>query len=366
MKQHLPEYFAEFVGTAIMMTVGIGAVTFMWSSGSAMREIIPSDALRRLATGILFAGGGTAVVLSPLGQRSGGHLNPAVTLAFWWQNKVPTRDAVFYVLAQIFGALAGVCIVALVAGDAARSVQFGLTAPGAGYSTLAALGAEFTITFLLVALILFCVGNERFARFTPYLVGALVAFLVFVEAPVSGTSLNPARSLAPAVLARICSSQWIYWAGPLLGSIAAAVTYNGLARKPNAGCAKLYHTGRHRCIFLDCRYTQLPAGGILVRQGEAADTAFVIESGEVEVRRTVPGHGDHAVARLGAGEWVGELGLLLKQPRSATVVALKDSKVREVSAENFAHVIAEHPDETVRLLRQLAQRLYETDSKLQG
>ncbi len=76
MKDHLPEYFAEFLGTAIMMMIGIGAVTLMFAAATPMRDWIPSDDVRRLITGIIFAGGATAVVLSPLGQRSGGHLNP--------------------------------------------------------------------------------------------------------------------------------------------------------------------------------------------------------------------------------------------------------------------------------------------------
>ena len=113
-KSHLPEYFAEFLGTAIMMIVGIGAVTVMWSDGSVMRELIPNEPLRRLCTGLLFAGGGTAVVLSPLGQRSGGHLNPAVTLAFWVKGQVTGADAIAYCVAQMLGAVMGVVIVALV------------------------------------------------------------------------------------------------------------------------------------------------------------------------------------------------------------------------------------------------------------
>lgn len=87
MKRNWSAYLAEFFGTAIMMTIGIGAVVLMWSEGSMFREWIPSDLWRRLATGVLFAGGGTAVVLSPLGQRSGGHLNPAMTFAFWLRKK---------------------------------------------------------------------------------------------------------------------------------------------------------------------------------------------------------------------------------------------------------------------------------------
>jgi aquaporin Z len=202
-KSHLPEYFAEFLGTAIMMIVGIGAVTVMWSDGSVMRELIPNEPLRRLCTGLLFAGGGTAIVLSPLGQRGGGHSNPAVTLAFWVKGQVTGPDAIAYCVAQMLGAVMGVVIVALVGGAAAQSVQLGLTTPGAEYSTGIALGAEFVITFMLMFTILYCVNEPRHAARTPYFAGLLVALLVFVEAPVSGTSLNPARSFAPALLTSV-------------------------------------------------------------------------------------------------------------------------------------------------------------------
>ena len=88
MRDHLPEYLSELFGTAIMMMVGIGAIVLMWGDGSPVQALGIPVWLRRLLTGILFAGGGTLVVLSPLGQRSGGHLNPAITWAFWRKGQV--------------------------------------------------------------------------------------------------------------------------------------------------------------------------------------------------------------------------------------------------------------------------------------
>ena len=365
MKDHLPEYFAEFAGTAIMMAIGIGAVAFMWSTGSVMREVIPSDALRRLATGILFAGGGTLVVLSPLGQRSGGHLNPAMTLAFWWKGQVKTPDLFAYIGAQVAGALVGVWVVAMVGGAAAQSIQWGITLPGEGYTVAEAFAAEFAITFLLVFLVLFCVSNERFAKATPWLAGALVAFLVFVEAPISGTSLNPARSFAPALLAFNFEHHWLYWIAPCLGAIAAVMIFSRtIDTRERPGCAKLFHTERYRCIFLDCAYEVFPAGRIVMREGEPAAIAYVIEEGELQVRKQAEDGTVLVLSTLGPGEWAGELGVLLRLPRSATVVATRDSRLRVVTERNFRHVIAEHPAETERLLRQLAKRLHETSAQL--
>src|SRR5580698_4385177 len=100
MRDHWPEYLSEFFGTAIMMTFGIGVIALLWADGSPMRTVAMPLALRRLLTGILFAGGATVVGLSPLGQRSGGHLNPAVTWAFWRKGRVKPVDAFAYTCAQ--------------------------------------------------------------------------------------------------------------------------------------------------------------------------------------------------------------------------------------------------------------------------
>jgi aquaporin Z len=362
---HLPEYFAEFLGTALMMAIGIGAVVIMWAQQSPMRELIPSDDLRRLITGMLFAGGATLVVLSPIGQRSGGHINPAVTLAFWLKGQVAAKDAACYVAAQILGAIAGVLLVERAGGEWAQSVSLGVTLPGPGFGATTAFLAEILITFLLVFLIIYCVSTQRLANKTPYLAGALVALLVFVEAPVSGTSLNPARSAAPALLSGVAEYNWIYWTAPPLGAIIAVVLFGELfPQRKRTGCAKLYHTERYRCIFADCGYTLVPAGTVVLREGEPAERAFVVERGELEVRKTDESGKEVLLSSLGPGDWAGEMGLLLKLPRSATVVAKTDSQLRTITAENFAHVIEEHPEQTLQLLNQLSKRLYDADQRI--
>lgn len=365
MKDHWPEYLAEFFGTALMLVIGVGAIVLLWSDSSVMPGLIPSEALRRLITGTIFAGGATAVVLSPLGQRSGGHLNPAVTFAFWWKDQITTADALCYMVAQMLGACLGVLVIAMACGKAAQSVQLGLTLPGAGYGVGTAFVAEVVITFMLVFLILYCVNNSKLAPRTPWFAGSLVAFLVLVEAPVSGTSLNPARSFAPALLTGNFDANWLYWVAPMLGALAAVLAFGVLfENKRNSGCAKLYHTERYRCIFTQCVHTVVPAGTVLLREGDDADKAFVLERGALEVRKRDEHGVDHVLGTLGPGEWVGEMALLLSLPRSATVVAIADSQVRAVNANNFAHVIAEHPTETMRLLQQLSTRLHEANSQL--
>jgi len=364
MKLNWSEYLSEFFGTAIMMAIGIGAVVFMWSAGSVMTEVIPSEPWRRLATGVLFAGGGTAVVLSPLGQRSGGHLNPAMTLAFWLRGKITHTDAATYVLAQTLGAVLGVLIVEAVAGEAAATVNLGMTTPGLGYSATVALAAELVITFSLIFLVFWAVDRRSVAPLTPYLAGVLIAFLVMIEAPISGTSLNPARSLAPAALMGMFDHLWLYFVGPIVGAVLAVGVYRGIGGEKTAtGCAKLHHTDQYPCLFEGCGYRRIAAGTILLRQGGESDRAYVIRRGEVEVRKAQSNGQEAVIAQLGPGDWVGEMGLLLNLPRSASVVAVTDLEVEPLTRENLEHLIGAHPEEALRLLRQLATRLHQADQR---
>ena len=362
-RRHFPEYFCEFIGTAIMMTIGIGAVALMWGQGSPMPEMIPSTRLRLFVTGFLFAGGATLVVYSRLGQRSGAHVNPAVTLAFWRLGKIESRDAVAYVVAQFLGAIVGVLPVAWVASEAARSIKMGATFPGEGIRPIVAFGAEMAMTFALVLLIFVCVNRPRIAPRTGLYAGSLVMLLVGLEAPISGTSLNPARSLGPAFLGATFEHQWIYLLAPPLGALLAVEVFRRIVTGRQPLCGKLYHTERYPCIFNDCGYQLVRAGETLMREEEAADRAYVIDRGEFEVRKGTSG-GGKVLARLGPNDWVGEMALLLDEPRSATVVAVTDGQVRPITRENFTHVIAEHPETSLKVMRQLARRLAESDDKI--
>ena len=221
MRRNLPLYVCEFAGTAFMLFWGVTAVAFMWGSGSPL-PAVPNPTLRRFITGLLFAGGATAVVYSPLGQRSGAHINSAVTLAFWRIGKFPGSAVPGYILAQVLGALAGVAAAALLWGDMARSVQYALTAPGNGWTWIGALVGEALATFALVFLIFICIDKPAVAGKTGLLAGFLVAILVTIESPISGTSVNPARSAAPAILVPVFRDQWIYFVGPIAGALVAA------------------------------------------------------------------------------------------------------------------------------------------------
>ncbi|HUF23817.1 MAG TPA: aquaporin [Vicinamibacterales bacterium] len=359
MRERMLIYACELLGTAVMLFLGVTAVTVMWGEGSPVPAVDP-PALRRLITGLLFAGGATFVVYSPLGQRSGGHINPAVTLAFWRLGKFPGRDVLPYIAAQLTGAVAGVALAALAWGDTARSVRLALTAPGEGWTWMGALAAEAAATFALVFLIFVCVNKPALAARTGILAGSLVAVLVTIEAPISGTSVNPARSLAPALLVPEMRDQWIYLAGPIAGALLAAVAY----RRRWGGttvCAKLYHTAAYPCPFETCGYRIAGAGEVIMTEGETGAEAYLVERGELRVTRDAA-----LLAELGPGAWVGEMSLLLDEPRSATVTAITDVQLRRVTRDSFGRLLAEDPARTQEMLRQLAARVRESNRRLAG
>jgi aquaporin Z len=364
MRRNLAAYVCEFAGTALMLFIGVSAVAFMWAPGSPV-PAMSNAMLRRLVTGILFAAGATAVVYSPLGQISGGHINPAVTVAFWRMGKVPTRDAVMYVVAQFLGGFVGAWAAGLAWGTLTTGVQYAVTVPGEGYGAFGALVAEAIITFLLVFTIFVCVNKPKIAPSTGLICGALVALLVMIEAPVTGTSLNPARTLGPAVLAPDYTALWIYFVGPIAGALVAVAAYRG-QWGGQAVCAKLYHTETYACPFDGCNYRLVKAGDTVMRQGEPADEAYLIERGTLEVRVNEDAPDAAFVARLGPGDWVGEIALILDEPRSATVVAATDAQLRRITKHDLGHVLSDDPERTHELVRQLARRVKAVNERLVG
>jgi len=190
-----------------------------------------------------------AIVMSPWGKQSGGHMNPALTLAFYRLGKVSLPDALFYLVAQFSGAVGGVCIARyLLPHTVGRAVRYAVTAPGVRGSAVAFLG-ELMISFVLMSTILVASNCETLTRYTPYLVGFLYATFIILEAPLSGMSMNPARSFAPALHASYWHALWLYFAAPTLGMLVAAEVFLRARGGVHPFCAKLHHTNNKRCIF---------------------------------------------------------------------------------------------------------------------
>jgi aquaporin Z len=231
-------FLCELSGTAVLVLVGLSCVIGMFGTGSPMPQLIPSEGLRQLITGFLFGTTGASIALSLVGKESGAHINPAVTMVFWLFRKLDGRTAAVYVLGQLAGGVLG-ALPLLAFGARGRSVAFGATLPGAGYSTQAVLLGEIATTFTMVSLLCVFIGFRRLRPFTPGIFPPLYAIMVYLEASISGTSTNPARSLGPALISGQWQGWWIYWVGPLIGAFLASLACSLLAKRITV--AKLYY-----------------------------------------------------------------------------------------------------------------------------
>lgn len=257
---HWIEYGAELLGTAILVFVGLSAVVFDFAEGLPMEHLIPNQSIRLLITGLVFAGSGSLVAISPLGKRSGAHINPAVSLAFWLQGKMHHYDIGGYIIGQFIGAIIGAAFLVLVWGKYATSVRNGMTLPGQNYSIMDAFLAEVLMTFLLVLSIFIFVSSYRLMRWTPLMTWLLVATMVWLEAPVSGASMNPARSIGPALVSCLWQNQWLYCIAPLLGAMLAVGGFRlvTIGERDILTC-KLFHVPRYRSIFKNVKAPHRPA-----------------------------------------------------------------------------------------------------------
>jgi aquaporin Z len=246
----------------LLLVGGLSAVCLDFGKSSWIAAHIPSVSVRLLITGALFAGAGSLVAVSPLGRRSGAHLNPVVTLAFWITGHVHPHDLAGYWVSQFAGALAGAVVVRLAWGDVASSVRFGTTHPAGGLDQVGALGLELLMTAALVVVILGFVSSRRLMHWTPLATWLTVTLLVWQGGSHTGTSINPARSTGPAVVGLDFNDLWIYLVGPVVGAAAVAFTVRLLPRwRPL--------TAR---LFNDVRYpttmgSMVPVGDPVTRDG---------------------------------------------------------------------------------------------------
>ncbi|HEU5220217.1 MAG TPA: aquaporin [Gemmatimonadales bacterium] len=248
------EYALESWALGLFMVSACGFAVLLFHPASPVPRALPDPLARRALMGL--AMGATAVLnaYSPWGRRSGAHSNPAVTLAFLRLGRMRRRDAAGYIVAQCAGAVLGVALAArlLAPWIADPSVNYVVTMPGAR-GVAAAFAAELGISFLLMLVILSTAARERLAPLTGLFAGALVALYITVENPLSGMSMNPARSLGSAVLAVRWEHLWLYFLAPPLGMLLAVEARQRAGRGLERACAKLHHDLRYRCLFCEHR-----------------------------------------------------------------------------------------------------------------
>jgi aquaporin Z len=257
MRAHWPEYLGEAVGLGTFMLIACVLGTLLGHPGSPIVHVVPNPFVRRMLMGLAMGLTAVALIYSPWGRRSGAHFNPATTLTFWRLGKVANADAGAYAIAQAIGGLAGVAIGALVVGPALGhpAVRYVTTVPGSA-GVLVAFLAEVAITFLLMTVVLQVSNTASLERFTGIAAGALVALYITLEAPLSGMSMNPARSLASAVPAGTWDALWIYIVAPPIGMLIAAELYSRRCGPQTIYCAKLNHGRAGGCIFR-CRHAEM-------------------------------------------------------------------------------------------------------------
>ncbi|QIX61309.1 aquaporin family protein [Hymenobacter sp. BT18] len=246
-RRHWPHYLAEAAGLAFFVTCAGLLTMLLEHPASPLAPWLPSAKLgRRVLMGLGMGLVITAIVYSPWGKRSGAHINPAVTLAFWQLGKLRTPDAVWYVLAQVLGASTAAFLLRLVFGDwyAHPAVKFTVTEPRPGpYGTLVAFVAEFGISFLLMLVLLLLLHSRKLKQYTGCILGALLALYIVFETPLSGMSLNPARSLGTALAAGRYHGLWLYWVAPPLAMWLATVLFRYFYHGEDLECAVLAGCG---------------------------------------------------------------------------------------------------------------------------
>ncbi len=260
---HWREYLSEFVGTFLLIFVGLSAVVVNFSAASPMVDLIPHPGARLFLAAAIFAGTGSLFAVSPLGQRSGAHINPSISIGFWLLGRMSLPDVVGYVSAQLAGAILGALALAPAWGEWARAVRFGATVLSEGVSAPEGLLTEVLITFLLVMTILVFLSKERAARWTPLAVWVIVIVVVYFAAPLTGAGLNPARSLGPALAASVWTDHWLYWVGPIVGAGLATGVFRlpAVAKRHRLLCCKLFHPKQvASCSFKGCAYMRPRSG----------------------------------------------------------------------------------------------------------
>jgi len=197
------KYLAELLGTFLFLTIGYASVAAFGAAGVPGLLVVPFA----FPLGLLAA-------IFAVGHISGGHFNPAVTIAMVLDKRTLPVDAVGYIVAQAIGAIGAAAFVLVVAGQA--SVSAGITKPGGGVTEIGALLLEIVLTAGFVAVIL--TATKRAPLLAPLAIPLTLVAIHFAAAPLSGASVNPVRSLGSALIGGDLGGLWIYIVAPILGS----------------------------------------------------------------------------------------------------------------------------------------------------
>lgn len=224
LKNHWPEYAIEAWCLGMFMVSACMFGVLLYHSASPVVEL--SIASKNFLMGLTMGATAVGIITSPWGKRSGAHFNPAVTLTFLRLGRIGRTNAFFYIVSHFTGGLVGVLISWLILGEwlADSMVNFVATVPG-NMGGASAFIAEMLISFVMMLTVLLASHSARFRHLTPLLAGTLLAIYITFESPISGTSLNPARTFATAVVSGNWTGWWIYFIAPPIAMLAAGEVF---------------------------------------------------------------------------------------------------------------------------------------------
>jgi len=243
------EYLCEFAGTTIQVFIGLSGIFLV----SLMT--IP-DLIKYVIIGSSFAVGLLAVIYSPIGKRSGGHLNPAVTAAFWLNGLMAGLDTVCYIIAQFAGACFAAWLAFLLFSWQDPFVT--LTLPAMEYPLLLSIMIEFVITFALVIMIFSFVSSSKAGKFTGIAAAVYIILITVLFATISGASMNIARTFGTAAVLQNFDYLLLYFTASIMGTFTAYGLFYSATRGVKPTCSKLCHKTEGPCLFkCNCEYKPL-------------------------------------------------------------------------------------------------------------
>jgi len=232
-KRYWREYLMEAFGLAgFVLGAGLLTVFLEHPDFPAMQSSFGSEEnaiWRRVPLGILM-GAYIALAVYLFGEKSGAHINPATTWTFFRLEKINFADAFFYTVAHFVGAIAAALALKFALGEwfAHPLVDFGITKPKPPHGSMSAFIAEFIISFVLMFVVLIVISSKRLEKYAAIVTGVLIGLYIIVELPLSGMSLNPARSFAAALAGNKWEHLWIYFVAPPLAMLVAAEIFTGI------------------------------------------------------------------------------------------------------------------------------------------
>jgi aquaporin Z len=251
LKRNWPLYLYEAIELALFMISACAFTIFLLDPSWPVSRLFPGVIVRRILMAMAMGVTGVLIIRSPMGKRSGAHFNPAITLTYFRLGKIGLWDALFYVFSQFLGGVLGVAAAASVFGTnlSTPAIDYVVTVPGR-YGTAAAFFAELFMAAVLMIVVLVLSNRVHLATYVSYFVGALIALYTFFFAPVSGFSINPARTTGSAFFAGVWTAGWLYFVAPLLGMFSAAEIYVRLNGGDRVLCAKLHPDTAFPCPFV--------------------------------------------------------------------------------------------------------------------